>query len=175
MLRVILTALLLCVSTFSHAADWAEVEFEPLDGRAQFTVAQSVECLAADATYMSYLERGETFGCIVEITKRLTTGEYRMESLGNDSTWVSYGMFQRIHSGHRWPFWNRLAQLGHLVYEADPGSAVDPKFGAKDLLSLLDPEVVRILEEMRAAFEPHLQPREAIFTLDQEPATIDEE
>jgi len=158
----IVFGLLVCLCAVDAASqeecDWGAVRFEPMLGTPASYVVDAVVNRDPHSEYSRYFAEGNHWACIVDILSRIiegeTMGERLREALGSpqDPLMTKITLY---HSGHRWGFWYRVAKLGMAASELGD-------------LKVLAPEFRRVVEQMKEAFLPQLDPEFDLFEVPSE-------
>jgi hypothetical protein len=148
-LTIILVLLAGTVVAEESSIDMSTLRFEALQGTPGSVMIQmTVNGLAGneDSGYLSNLNAGMTWTCIVQVLTNLVAAEEKAaDKRPEDPSGLDYS-YLRIHSGHSWKFWLAITRFGQAVDE----------LGDIEWLSL---ETIRVLHETEDAFEPLLTPK----------------
>jgi hypothetical protein len=149
-LTIILVLLAGTVVAEESSIDMSTLRFEALlqGTLGSLLIQGTVNVLAGneDSGYLSNLNAGMTWTCIVQVLTNLVAAEEKAAvQRPEDPSGLDYS-YLRIHSGHSWKFWLAITRFGQAVDE----------LGDIEWLSL---ETIRVLHEMEDAFEPLLTPK----------------
>ena len=132
--------------------EWHALNFTSIEGTPNaMHIDMVMDALATSkkSQYRENYEAGKVWSCIIEVLDGLAGMERAgtEEDFAKDATGRNWEFF-RYHAEFKWGFWLGLARVGQAAQE----------FGDR---TVLNPDVIRLLEEMEVAFEPFLEPHQA--------------
>jgi len=148
-LSVLVIMFMIPVSVTIACADeydmnWASIQFDPIKNSPTEAMVDAIVrgvSQKEESQYTKSLRLGKTWLCIVQILDEMIVFQSYLEKAPEEDLLVS---LVREHSGRSWSFWRSAAAIG----QARENGSIEVK----------NPELNRVLSEMKEAFMPVLSP-----------------